>query len=142
MAQQQAQWSNPTDIVASWLSSCSLCVLVCKPVCVHTWNYQHVWGCISRNTIHSVIYLRSCCKLCAKKPLHKYILCHTTLSPAKAGVDAPGIHTVLQTAESWSVFVFLVALPLTFDYLFRASVLLLLIYILTRLVPCRAFACI
>lgn len=33
-----------------------------------------------------------------------------------------------------------IALPLAFDYLFRARVLLWLVYILTQLVPCRAFA--
>lgn len=79
-----ATGSNPPDIVVSCLSSCSLLVFVCKPVCVHTWKYQHVWCCTSRNIIHSVTYLRSCCKWCVKNPLDKYILCHKTLITCKS----------------------------------------------------------
>jgi len=44
---------------------------------------------------------------------------------------------MLQIAENWSVFCVLLALPLAFDYSFRANVLLLFIYILKGLVPRR-----
>lgn len=100
---------------------------------------------ISRNIIHSVAYVRSCSKVCVKTyrintfcAIKFYHLQRQVLMLQEYTRTVDSV-TDCRNLECVCVPV---APPLAFDYSFRASVLLLLIYILIRLAPCRTFACI
>lgn len=151
--QQQTWWSNLTVIMVSWFImhlQAALCVGVCahvyKHVCTLTWKYQHV-SCvnISRNIICSVIYVRSCSKVCVKTYwINTFCAIKFYHLQRQVLMLQEYIHTVnsLSDCRNLERVCVPVALLLAFDYSFRSSVVLLLIYMLTPLVPCRAFACI